>query len=124
MFQSTLFEFLHALYLPLEKSFKSLQEKMVEMTADEGSLDEKSKTYYNLWIKLLEGHYMELFKHPEFIDSLLQTLSALEEYSGARQAVVNDLLKMYAIPSHNDLDDLYKEIYILKKRMRAYEKKK
>jgi hypothetical protein len=124
VFQSALLEFLHALYLPMEKSFKSLQEKMVEMTEDEGSLDEKSRTYYNLWIKLLEGHYMELFKHPEFIDSLLQTLGALEEYSGARQAVVNDFLKMYAIPSHNDLDDLYKEIYLLKKRMRTYEKKK
>ncbi len=124
VFQSALSEFLHALYLPMEKSIKSLQERMVAMAEDEGPLDEKSKTYYNLWIKLLEGHYMELFKEPEFIDSLLQTLSALEEYSGARQAVVNDFLKMYAIPSHNDLDDLYKEIYLLKKRMREYEKKR
>lgn len=122
LFQSALSEFLHALYLPMEKSIKSLQEKMVEMAEDEGPLDEKSKTYYNLWIRLLEGHYMELFKEPEFIDSLLHTLSTLEEYSGARQAVVNDFLKMNAIPSQNDLDDLYKEIYQLKKRMREYEK--
>lgn len=123
IFQSTLSEFLHMLYLPVEEAFKSLQEKMVEMTQDEGPLDEKSKTYYNLWIKLLEGHYMELFKQPEYIDSLTKTLGALEEYSAARQAVVNDLLKAYAIPSHNDLDDLYKEIYLLKKRIRAFERK-
>jgi len=122
MFQGTLSEFMHALYLPMEKAFKSLQEKMVEM-AEAGPLDEKSKTYYNLWIKMLEGHYMELFKQQDFVDRLGKTLCALEEYSAARQAVVNDFLKMYAIPTHNDLDDLYKEIYLLKKRMRAYEKK-
>jgi hypothetical protein len=124
VFQSALSEFLYVLYLPMEKSINSLQEKLVEMAEDEGPLDEKSKTYYNLWIKFLEGHYMKLFKESEFIDSLLHTLSALEEYSEARQAVLNDLLKMYAIPSHNDLDDLYKEIYQLKKRMREYEKNK
>jgi hypothetical protein len=124
VFQSTLSAFLHELYIPMEKSFKSLQEKMAEMTQADEPLDEKSKTYYNLWIKLLEGHYMELFKKPEFIDSLTKTLGSLEEYSSARQAVVDDLLKMYAIPSHKDLDELYKEIYLLKKRMREYEKKK
>ena len=124
VFQSALSEFLHVLYLPMEKSFKSLQEQMTEMAQADEPLDEKSKTYYNLWIKLLEGHYMELFKQREFIDTLEKTLGALEEYSSAKQAVVNDVLKMYAIPTHNDLDELYKEIYLLKKRMREYEKKK
>lgn len=121
VFQGVFSEFLHMLYLPLEKAFKSLQEKMAEMT-EAGPLDEKSKTYYNLWVRLLEGHYMELFKQPEFTDSLGRTLGALTEYSAAKQAVVNDILKAYAIPTHNDLDDLYKEIYLLKKRIRAYEK--
>ena len=124
VFQSALSEFLHVLYLPMEKSFKSLQEKMTEMTQADEPLDDKSKTYYNLWIRLLEGHYMELYKKQEFVESLLKTLEALEEYSSVRQAVVNDVLKLYAIPSHNDLDELYKEIYLLKKRMREYEKKK
>lgn len=123
VFQSAFSEFLHVLYLPIEKSLMSLQEKMAEMAEDEESLDEKTRTYYNLWIRLLEGHYMELYKDQEFIDCLQNTLGALEEYSSAKQAVVNDFLKMYAIPSHNDLDDLYKEIYLLKKRMREYEKK-
>ncbi len=123
VFQSAFSEFLHVLYLPIEKSIKSLQEKMTEMAQADEPLDDKPKTYYNLWIRLLEGHYMELFKQQEFIDTLHKTLGALEEYSSAKHAVVKDLLKMYAIPSHEDLDELYKEIYLLKKRMRAHEKK-
>jgi hypothetical protein len=109
------------LYLPIEKSLNSLQQKMAEM-AEAGPLDEKSKTYYKLWIKLLEGHYMELFKQPEYAEIMSKTLSALNEFVGARQTVVNDLLKQINIPSNLDLDELSKEIYLLKKRVRLLEK--
>jgi len=121
-FHLVLSEFLHMLYLPVEKSLKSLQEKMVEMT-ETGPLDEKSKTYYNLWIKLLEGEYMELFKKPEYADAMGKTLSALNEFAGARQAVVNDVIKQVNIPTNQDLDELTKEIYLLKKRVRTLENK-
>lgn len=120
--QLVLSEFLHMLYLPIEKSLTSLQEEMVEMTKA-GPLDEKSKTYYNLWIKLLEGHYMELFQQPEYADAMGKTLCALNEFAEARQAVVNDALKQVNVPTNQDLDELSKEIYLLKKRVRAFEKK-
>jgi hypothetical protein len=119
--QLMLSEFLHMLYLPIEKSLNSLQQKMAEMT-ETGPLDEKSKTYYKLWIKLLEGHYMELFKQPEYAEAMCKTLSALNEFVGARQTVTNDLLKQINIPSNLDLDELSKEIYLLKKRVRLLEK--
>ena len=120
--QATLSEFLHMLAQPVEQSLKTLQEKMAQMTED-GPLDDKAKTYYNLWIKLLEGHYMTLFKQPEYAATMAKTLEALNEYTEARQAVVNDMLKQFNVPTHQDLDDLYKEIYLLKKRMRAFEKR-
>lgn len=121
-FQAALSEFLMVLAKPVEKSLTSLQDKMAEMTAA-GPLDEKSKTYYNLWIKLLEGHYMELFKHQEYTAAMARTLDALNKFVEARQIVVNDLLKQLNIPTHQDLDELAREIYLLKKRMREYEKK-
>ena len=121
-FQGALSEFFHMLLRPIEKSLHSLQAKVVEMT-EAGPLDEKSKTYYNLWIKLLEGHYMELFKQPEYSETMVKTLNALNQYVTARQAVVNDFLKQFNVPTHQDLDDLYKEIYLLKKRIRGYEKR-
>lgn len=119
--QLKLSEFQHLLYLPIEKSLNSLQQKMVEM-AEAGPLDENSKTYYKLWIKLLEGHYMELFKQPEYAEVMNKTLSALNDFVGARQSVINDHLKQINIPSNLDLDELSKEIYLLKKRVRLLEK--
>lgn len=121
-FQSVFAEFAHMLYLPVEESFRSLQNKVVEMS-EAGAMDDKSKTYYNLWIKLLEGHYMEMFKRPDYAKMLSKTLGALNEFVKARQAAVNDILKQLNIPTHKDLDDLYKEIYLLKKRLRAAENK-
>lgn len=120
--QAALSEFLLVLAKPVEKSLTSLQEKMAEMT-EAGPLDEKYKTYYNLWIKLLEGHYMELFKASEYSAAMAKTLVALNEFVEARQTVVKDLLRQLSIPSHQDLDELAREIYLLKKRVRALEKR-
>jgi class III poly(R)-hydroxyalkanoic acid synthase PhaE subunit len=120
--QAALSEFLLVLAKPVEKSLTSLQEKMAEMT-EAGPLDEKYKTYYNLWIKLLEGHYMELFKASEYSAAMAKTLVALNEFVEARQTVVKDLLRQLSIPSHQDLDELAREIYLLKKRVRELEKR-
>lgn len=119
-FQLVLLEFLHMLYLPVEKSLKSLQGEMAE-TTEAGASDEKSKNYYNLWIKLLEGEYMELFQQPGYADAMGKTLCALNEFVEARQAVVNDVLKQLNVPTNQDMDELSKEIYLLKKRVRALE---
>lgn len=121
LFQTAYTKFVHQLYLPMEEAFNKLQEQMAQDAKSE-QVAEDPKIYYFQWIKILEGCYMELFKRPEFSLILGQTLSALNEYSLAKQAVVNDMLKQNAIPTHEDLDELYKEIYQIKKRMRVYEK--
>ena len=72
---------------------------------------------------MLEGEYMELFQLPEFADQMGKTLGALNESVGARQAVMDDVLKQLNIPTNQDLDELSKEIYLLKKRIRALENK-
>jgi polyhydroxyalkanoate synthesis regulator phasin len=40
----------------------------------------------------------------------------------AKQGVVNDMLKQMDIPTNQDIDELSKEIYYLKKRLRKLEK--
>lgn len=121
-FQLELSSFLHMLYMPIEKSLQSLQEEMAAM-AESGTLDDDSKAYYNMWIKSMEGHYMELFKAPEYSEAMHRTLSSLNDFSEAKNEVTNDFLKQMNMPTLEDIDDLSKEIYLLKKRIRALEKK-
>lgn len=122
IFQATVAEFLSVLYLPLEKSNKVIQEKLAAM-AEDGSLPETSRDYYRMWIKVLEGHYMTLFKSPEYNQELAKTLDALSDFLIARQKTIEDGLRMLPIPTQKEMDELYYEIYLLKKRLKSLEKK-
>jgi hypothetical protein len=122
VFQTSVAEFFRLLYLPVTRSFGVLQEKIAEM-AVAGDLPEDSKTYYQMWIKILEGHYMTLFQSPEYADILRKTLDDMSDFSAAKNDVLEDMLNMLPIPKQKDMDDLYREIYLLKKRIKALEKK-
>ncbi len=123
VYQATVAEFIHILYLPVEKSFKVMQEKLTEL-ADGGELPEDSKAYYQMWIKILEGHYMTLFQAPEYTQALNKTLDSLSEFSAAKKEILQDFLNTLPVPTHKEMDELYKEIYLLKKKIKALEKKK
>ena len=50
-------------------------------------------------------------------------MDALTAFIAARQEVLEDTLKSMPVPTTKDMDELYKEIYLLKKRIRELEKK-
>ena len=121
LLQATLSEFLFVLYLPVEKSFKVLQEQMEQMTK-EGQLPEKTKEYYDIWLKILEGHYMNLFKSPEYLKVLRQTLDQLEAFTVAKNQFLQDVLQTLPVPTNKEMDEMYKELYVMKKRVKTLEK--
>lgn len=114
-------DFLQILMLPMEKSFKVLHEKIEEQVRVR-RLPEDPHEHYRLWVKILEGHYMTLFKSPEYTKALAETLTAFEEFINARNRIFADLMQSLPIPTNKDLDDLYGELYHLKKRVRELEK--
>ena len=120
-FMSQYGEFMNLIALPIEKSFKVLQQQLSDL-AREGKLPETSNDYYKMFIKLLEGHYMSLFQSPEYVAAMNETLDALEEFVAARNAITQDVLKTMAVPTQDELDELYKELYHLKKRIKTLEK--
>lgn len=122
VFEAAIGEFLSMLYLPVEKSFNVMQEKLRSM-ADTGELPQRSMDYYRMWVKILEGHYMTLFKSPEYNRTLAFILDALGEFTIAREELLQDALKLFPLPTYRDMDELYREIYLLKKRVKELEKK-
>ncbi len=122
LFETTLAEFLSILYLPMEKSFKVLQEKLQQM-AEQGSMPKEARETYGMWLKILEGHYMNLFKSKEYTDALHRTLNKLEDFLIAKNDSMRDFLQVLPVVTHNEMDDLYKEFHILKRRVRELEKR-
>jgi len=124
IFQTAMAEFLRLLSLPMEKSFQVMQEKMAEL-AEKEKLPEDSKVYYQMWIKTLEGHYMTLFQSPEYTRALNKTLDSLSEFSAAKKEILQDTIQhTLPVPTQKEMDELSKEIYLLKKRIKALEKNK
>jgi class III poly(R)-hydroxyalkanoic acid synthase PhaE subunit len=122
LYQEAVSEFMHMLYLPVEKSLQVVMVKLEEVSK-QGELSDNLKDYYNMWIKILEGHYMTLFKSPEYTRVLSKLLTATEDFKMAKQEVLGDFLSTLPIPTNKDMDELCKEIYLLKKKVKELEKK-
>jgi hypothetical protein len=67
---------------------------------------------------------MSLFKSPEYITAMSKTLEVLEDFVAARNTITQDILSTLSMPNQKDLDELYKELYHLKKRLKILEKEK
>lgn len=122
VYQGTLAEFISIVFLPVEKTFKVMQDQLNTM-AEQGSLPERFNDLYRMWVKILEGHYMTLYKSPEYNQALVRILDASCDFATARQEILQDALKGLPVPSLRDMDEFYKEIYLLKKRVRELEKR-
>lgn len=119
--QSALAEFLSTLAGPLKKSQTAFQKKLTEL-AKNNKTPADARQYYQIWLKILEGQYMTLFQSPEYIRTLGNTLSASAQYNRAKKELINDVLGQLSIPSSEHLDAVFKELHVLKKRLRSLEK--
>jgi polyhydroxyalkanoate synthesis regulator phasin len=113
-------EFMSLIYLPFEKSFKVVQQQLDDL-AKEGRLPKESKEYYNMFIKVLEGHYMTLFKSPEYKKTLSELFNHLSEFIISKNEVLQDMLQALPVPTYKEMDELYKDLHILKKRVKQLE---
>ena len=87
------------------------------------SFPEDFKEYYKRWLKILEGHYMTLFQSAEYIRTLTHTLHALEDFTLAKQELQSEAMAALGLPTRREMDDLYREIYLLKKSMKGLAQK-
>lgn len=122
IFSSYLAELFYLFTLPIEKSNRVMQRKMKEMI-ERGELGADSKQLYNEWIKVLEGHYMELLKSKDYTEVLDNTIGSLAAYKNVKTDVTNVFLKQLQIPTSRDMDEVYKDLYQMKKKIKELSKK-
>lgn len=122
IYQAALNEFLYMFYIPVEKSSAVMQEKIGELI-EKGEIHDNFKEYYNMWIKTLEGHYMTLLKSPEYTQVMNNAIDALTQYRKAKEEMLYDLLQDIPVPTNKEMDELYKEFYLLKKKVRELSRK-
>lgn len=122
LYQTALHEFLQMFYIPIEKSLMAMQEKFEEM-AEKGELHDDLQSHYRTWIKVLEGHYMTLLKSPEYTQVMTNTIDSLVNYKKAREEMLNDIIGQFPVPTQREMDELYKDIYEMKKQIKSLTKR-
>lgn len=117
IFYSHLAELIYLFSIPLERANQAMREKTREML-DQGEFIEDYKQAYNEWIKILEAHYMELLKSREYTQVLNNTINSLAEYKRVKNEVMRFYLKDMQVPTNKEMDEVYKDLYQMKKTIR------
>ncbi len=120
IFQTSVYEFIYMLYIPIEQTLEFLKDN-AEFSAGFTLEDDR---IYEKWLALLEKNYMNLFHSEKYNKVFSKTVESLSEFRTARNDIVQDVLKVFGVPVNKDMDELYKEIYNLKKRINSLEKNK
>lgn len=114
-------EFMGLLSAPLEKAGSSVMETYQKMV-DENQISDEPKQVYKIWIKTLEGYYMQLLQSSEYNRAMNDLINCQAEYKKAMGQILTACYKQLQIPTNQELDELYREIYLLKKKLRSVEK--
>lgn len=121
-FQSAIHDFVMILLKPAGKAFQEMQEEVGRLSGQGEDVLQDTKKCYQIWMKKMEDQYLQLLRSPEYTESLGNTLRALKDYRVAREQWMMDLLQDVPVPTRKDMDDLYRELYNLKKKIRNLEK--
>ncbi len=114
---SYLSELIYLFFVPIEKTNRIIQAEIEEMMRHKDFVED-SDALYNEWVKMLEGHYMKLLQSAEYTEVLKKTIDSLSDYRKSKDEVLYLILKMLPIPTNKEMDDVYRELYMMKKQIR------
>jgi len=103
IYHSHLIELIYLFSVPFEKTNRVMQQKVKEMI-ENGEFPEDYKQNYAEWIKILESHYMEMLKSPEYTHVLNDFIGSLADYKNVKNEVTSAFLKDLQIPTNKEMD--------------------
>lgn len=101
----------------MTQSLADLQQKINDQCGADGPVDD----LFPLWVRLYEKHSLSLFHSAEFMAAMHEALNAKAVLTKAQQDLMEDILKAAHIPTLRDMDDLSRELYLLKKKVQVLE---
>lgn len=117
IFYSYIVELLYLFGRPFEKSNQAMQQKIHNML-ENGEVENDPGKLYNEWIKILEGNFMQLLQSQEYTSLLNKIIRSLASYKAVKNDVTNVFLKEFQIPTNKDMDEVYKDLYLTKKKLK------
>ena len=115
-------KFIGMLTTPLSDAFVEL-EKELSRRLHQAEPDENPENIYSYWIAILERRYLELLGSSEFTGIFHRVLHQYAVFQEQHHRICKDFLKFSPIGSKDDFDEIAKENYALKKKLKQLEKR-
>jgi hypothetical protein len=84
---------------------------------------EQLEAYKRIWIDIFENDFTELFDSEKFGQNYSKLVSAELELTKRWENILNVTLNSLRLPTRKEIDEVYKELHELRKRVKKLEKK-
>ena len=99
-----------------------MRKKKVNLKAPEVPQDvEQVEAFKRIWIDIFDNDFTELFDSKKFGENYGKLVSSELELSKHWEKIVNVMLKSANLPNKKEIDEVYKELHSLRKRISKLE---
>ena len=117
-FNTRLVEYYKQLAETWNEAQKQFNKKVPEIPTDAEHLDSSKR----IWIDIFENYFTRLFDSPEFADNFGKMVSSELELAKRWNNMTSLMLETANMPTKKEVDELYKELHLLRKRVAKLEK--
>jgi len=118
-FNQRLTEYYKQLFDTWIEAQKKVDAKLPSLPQD----SEHVEAYKRVWIDIFENDFTGLFDSEKFGENYGNMVSAELELTKHWENILNVLLHSMRLPTRKEIDDVYKELHELRKRVKKLEKK-
>ena len=117
-FNTRLSEYYKQLIDTWNEAQKQFNKKVPEIPTDTEHLDSTKR----IWIDIFENYFTRLFDSPEFAENFGKMVSSELELAKHWNGITSLMLESANMPTKKEIDELYKELHLLRKRVAKLEK--
>jgi class III poly(R)-hydroxyalkanoic acid synthase PhaE subunit len=115
-------EFKHKMYITGQEAMQKVVAAIAKKIKD-GEEVKNYNEFFKIWTDVNEKEFYALFKTEEFSRIQAQVLESALDFRRNFHSVIEQSLADFPVPVRSEMNDVYKTIYDLKKRVRTLEKK-
>ncbi|MDE1861611.1 MAG: hypothetical protein KGI33_01735 [Thaumarchaeota archaeon] len=117
-FNNHLLEYYKQLMDTWNEAQKQFGKKVPEIPTDTEHLDSTKR----IWIDIFENYFTRLFDSPDFAENFGKLVSSELELAKHWNNISSIVLESANLPTKKEIDELYKELHLLRKRVAKLEK--
>ncbi len=117
-FNARLSEYYKQLTDTWNEAQKQFNKKVPEIPTDTEHLDSTKR----IWIDIFENYFTRLFDSPEFAENFGKMVSSELELAKHWNNIISLMMESANMPTKKEIDELYKELHLLRKRVAKLEK--